>query len=464
MELWRLDATETARRVAAGDASAREVVEAHITRIDTVNPHVNAIVRDGSADALETAERIDRGELTGPLAGAVFTTKINTDHIGYPTDNGIKALASNFATVNHPVVRGLLEDGLAMIGRTNSPAFAMRFHTANDLHGETLNPHSHDVSCGGSSGGAAVAVATGMCQIAQGNDVAGSVRWPATLNGILGLRPTIGRMPSGGTNPTAPRGWSAANMATQGPLARTMRDLRAGYRAMARGDWNEPFWVPAPHEFPESTAPMKVALVTGDSGELDAHVVDAVRRTGDALARAGYHVTEALPPMPDTFFTLWERLGTFDISLGLASMLPGINDSGLTESVSDWVGTLPPPTPATFMSALNDRDMVMRAWNMFLSDYPLIITPMMAKASIPRAFDVSHPGAMSELLHHGRWGLNLSAIGMPALAFPAGRVEGVPIGVQLIAHQWREDILLNAGDALEQHFGPIEVVDVAWAP
>lgn len=463
MELWKLDATETAARVAAREVSAGEVVEAHITRIAEVNPHLNAIVRDASDEARATAARVDAGTVTGALAGAVFTSKINTDHVGYPTDNGIKALAENHGHVTHPVVRGLLDEGLAMIGRTNSPAFAMRFHTHNDLHGETLNPHSRDVSCGGSSGGAGVAVATGMCHIAQGNDVAGSVRWPATLNGILALRPTIGRMPSGGTNPAAPRGWSAANMSTQGPLARSMRDLRTAYYAMAAGDWNEPFWVPAPHTFPGGDSPTRVALVLDDGDELDPHVVDAVRRVGDALSNAGYDVHEAVPPMTDSFFTMWERVGTFDIALGLAPMLPGIDDSGLTASISDWVETIPTPTPQTFMAALADRDMVMRAWNVFLAEHPLMVTPMMAKASIARGFDVSYKGAMADLLRYGRWGVNLSAIAMPALAFPAGHVDGVPIGVQLVAHQWREDILLRAGDALEQHFGVVEPVDVSWA-
>ncbi len=463
MELWELDATETASRVAAHDVSAREVVDAHIARIAAVNPHLNAIVRDGSTEGTRIADAVDRGEVGGPLAGAVFTSKINTDHVGYPTDNGIKALAENHASVNHPVVRGLLDAGLAMVGRTNSPAFAMRFHTQNDLHGETLNPHSRDVSCGGSSGGAGVAVATGMCHVAQGNDVAGSVRWPATLNGVLGLRPTIGRMPTGGTNPAIPRGWSAANMSTQGPLARTMRDLRAAYHAMAAGDWTEPFWVPAPHQFPGVETPKRVALVLDDGHDLDPDVVDAVRRVGDALDVAGYDVNEAVPPMTESFFTLWERLGTFDIALGLAPMLPGIGDSGLTASISDWVDRIPAPTPQTFMAALADRDLVMRAWSRFLADFPLIVTPMMAKSSIARGYDVAHKGAMEDLLRHGRWGVNLSAIAMPALAFPAGRVDGVPIGVQMVAHQWREDILLDAGDALEQHFGRVAPVDVAWA-
>ncbi|MEY3587910.1 MAG: indoleacetamide hydrolase, partial [Actinomycetota bacterium] len=281
-----MSATEVARLVREKAVSAREVAEAHISRIDSVNPKLNAIVLR-TDDALRgTAAAIDNGTITGELAGAVVTTKINTDHAPYPTDNGIKSLRDNVPGTVHPSITGLLDAGLMMAGRTNSPAFAMRFHTANDLHGETMNPHREDISPGGSSGGAGVAVATGMCHIAQGNDVAGSVRWPAYMNGVLGLRPTVGRMPTGGTNPN-PRTWTASAMSTNGPLARTMADLRAGYRAMAVQNWNDPFWVPAAHEFPAPTAPIRVALVVNDEIGVHPAVQDALRRVGSLLEDAG---------------------------------------------------------------------------------------------------------------------------------------------------------------------------------
>lgn len=467
MEPWQLDATSAARLIAKRELSARECVDAHLGRINSVNPHLNAIVRRTDDDARRRAADIDAGRVAGPLAGAIMTSKINTDHVPYPSDNGIKALANHQPTETHPGIAGLLDEGLVMAGRTNSPAFAMRFHTANDLHGETLNPFDRDVSCGGSSGGAGVAVATGMCQIAQGNDIAGSIRWPATLNGVIGLRPTIGRIPGGGTNPAVGRGWGAANMSTNGPLARTMADIRAAFRAMSTNNWSDPNWTPVDHHFANDPlvrdgGPVRVGLVTSDGDHIDSHVVDAVKQVGTALEDAGYVVDEVSLPMADTFFTLWQRLGAFDIGLGLAPMLKDIGDSGLLAAISDWVTTLPEPTPQTFMSALIDRDFVMRAWTRFLVAHPIIVSPLMAVPSIRRGFDVDHPGAMAELVRIGRWGMNLSAIAMPSLAFPTGKVNGVPIGVQLFSRAWREDLLLDAGDALETRFGTVMPTDCVW--
>lgn len=462
MEAWQMDATSAARLISRRELSAIECAESHIRRIDSINARLNAIVRRTDDDARRHAAEVDAGRAGGRLAGAVMTTKINTDHVPYPSDNGIRALAGHVPVETHSCVAGLIDEGLSMVGRTNSPAFAMRFHTSNDLHGETLNPYDHDVSCGGSSGGAGVAVATGMCQIAQGNDVAGSIRWPATLNGVIGLRPTIGRIPSGGTNPTVGRSWGAANMATNGPLARSMADIRTSYLAMSRGTWNDPNWVPVGHEFPRNEKPLKVGLVTSDGSHIDPHVVDAVRRIGAALSDAGYEVEEVTLPMTDVFFTLWERLGALDLAYGLAPMLKNIGDSGLDTAISDWMTTLPDATPQTFMAGLIDRDFVMRAWTKFLADHPLVVSPLMALPSIRRNFDVDHPGAMAELMHIGRWGVNLSAVSMPALAYPAGRVDGVPIGVQIFSRAWREDLLLDAGDALEARFGAVTPTDILW--
>ena len=252
-------------------------------------------------------------------------------------------------------------------------------------------------------------------------------------------------------------------MSTNGPLARTMRDLRAGYAAMCVGDWADPLWVPAPHSFGAHDDPLKVAIVTEDGIDIDPDVVDAVREVGRALESAGYIVEEVVLPMVDVFFSLWERLGTLDMTLGLAPMLGDIDDQGLKTTVSDWLTTLPPATPETFMKALVDRDLVMRAWSAFFESHPIVVSPLMSLPSIPRAFDVSHPGAMSELMRIGRWGVNLSAVSMPALAFPTGHVDDVPIGVQLFSHAWREDLLLDAGDALERYFGVVQVADPLWS-
>ena len=127
--------------------------------------------------------------------------------------------------------------------------------------------------------------------------------------------------------------------------------------------------------------------------------------------------------------------------------------------MTDWVTTFPEPTGEMFLKGLQDRDMLIRAWNAFYAEYPLLVTPMMTLPTVPRAYDVSQPGGSAELDVYGRWGVNLSAIGMPALAYPHGSHEGAPMGVQIAAHSWREDLLLAAGDALEERLGAVQAVE-----
>lgn len=456
-----MGAVEIARHIAAGKLSAAEVVQSHAERIDDVNQKLNAIVLRTNEAAISGAIQVDSGKLNGPIAGAIITTKANTDHLPYPNDNGIKLLAENPSHSTAPCIQGLLDAGGLMIGRTNTPAFSMRFHTDNDLHGETLNPHGQHISCGGSSGGAGAAVASGMCSIAQGNDVGGSIRFPAFLNGVWGLRPTMGRMTTGGTNPN-PRAWSAANMATQGPLARNMEDLRVAYELMNRENWNDPFWVPVPHEFPGGDAPTRVALVTSDGHGMSDVTKNAVLLTGKILSEAGYEVEEVAAPMTEELFGLWQSIGSVDLLLGLVPMLEMLGDSGLSEVYNNWKHTFPEPTGATFMQAFQLRDIILRAWNVFLGKYPLVVMPVYTEPFMRRGEDRESTTSIVEVAEHARWVLNTPALGIPALAVPTGVVHGAPHGVQIASHAWREDLLLRAGDVMEQHLGRITPVDPAW--
>ncbi len=458
---WEMSGTEVARLISAKELSAVEVAESHIERINHVNTKLNAVVLRTDADARSRALDVDNGKVRGPLAGVAITTKINTDHLPYPMDNGIGALKDNPSASTHASIQGLLNDGAVMLGRTNSPAFALRAHTGNDLHGETHNPYGQHLSPGGSSGGAGAAVATGMCAIAQGNDVAGSVRWPAFCNGVIGLRPTIGRMPSGGSNPN-PRGLSAMMMSTQGPLARTMTDLRLGYAAMQHPNWNDPFWVPIQNEFPESTKPLRVALLTDDGRDMHESTRFAIRKVGTLLEDAGYEVEEISPPMLDVLFSMWLRLGSLDVQLGLIPQLELLNDSGLTKAIQGMGPSFPEPTPQTLMQALADRDLLFRAWNVFFDQYPLVVMPVLTKPFMRMNEDIEGPDVMAELWNHLRYTVNLAALAIPSLAFPVGHDNGIPLGVQIATHAWREDRLLAVGDALEERLGKVGVVDPIW--
>src|SRR5205823_9842212 len=144
----------------------------------------------------------DRRETLGLLHGVPITIKVNTDQAGCPTDNGVVAFRDNIAATDSPVVANFKRAGAVIIGRTNTPAFSMRIFADNALHGRTLNPRDPALSAGGSGGGAGAAVATGICPIAHGNDIGRSVRIPALYNGVVGLRVSLGRIPS--YNPSQP--------------------------------------------------------------------------------------------------------------------------------------------------------------------------------------------------------------------------------------------------------------------
>jgi amidase len=459
-ELWQLSATEQAQFVASGRASAVEVAAAHLARIDAVNGQLNAIVRRTDEHALAVAQRIDAGSINGSLAGAIATSKINTDHVPFPSDNGIVALKDNPSTNTAMCIQGMEEAGLVFAGRTNSPAFALRFHTGNDLHGQTFNPHNKAATPGGSSGGAAVAVATGMCAVAQGNDVGGSIRFPAFCNGVVGLRPTIGRMVTGGTNPN-PRMLGASFMATNGPLARTMTDLRATYAAMCKDNWADSAWVPAPHQFSPPHGPIKVALVVDDGHPMHSATLQAIRTAGQHLQDAGYEVEEIAPPSLSDLFGLWMRMSVLEMSTQFFPMVPHIGDSGLTKAIENWLPYFPEPSPQGMFKAYADRELILRAWNAFFAQFHIVVAPVLTKPYMRANEDLEGVEAFGEIITHSRWLLDLPPLGLPSLAVPVSEHEGMPQGVQLIAHTWREDLLLDAGDAIEQREGVRHVVDPA---
>src|SRR5437899_3543258 len=248
--IWQWSAVETAKAVKAGLVSAEEVVTAHVERLRTANPPINAVVVDLTAQAFEAARTADRrqaegGEL-GSLHGVPITIKINVDVEGQANSNGVAAFRDNIAPAGPAVVANLRGAGAIIIGLTNTPEFSLRAFTDNPLHGLTLNPWDKAVTCGGSSGGAAASVVSGIGAIAHGNDIGGSLRAPASWNGLTTIKPTQGRVPA--FNPSAPveRPPMAQLMSCQGPLAREVADVRLALEVMSRRDVRDPWGVPAP--------------------------------------------------------------------------------------------------------------------------------------------------------------------------------------------------------------------------
>jgi amidase len=309
--LWRWDAADLAAAIAKREISARDAVNACVERMQAVNPRLNAVTVDLSQQALADADAADealaRGEPLGPLHGVPVTTKENVDQEGCATVNGVEANRNVMAPADSPVVANLKKAGAIIIGRTNTPAFSFRLDTVNDFRGRTYSPWSRRHTPGGSSGGASSSVAAGITPIAQGNDIAGSVRYPAYCTGLYGLRPSFGRVPAYNPSSKAERTISSQLMSVQGPLARSVRDVRLALAAMAQSDPRDPWWTPAPLAGPPLAKRVAIVDRAEDLGGVapTAPVMEAMKAAAKALADAGYEVVDIRTPGLARAFELW---------------------------------------------------------------------------------------------------------------------------------------------------------------
>src|SRR5438874_1383854 len=269
-EIWRLTATELAQRIARRELSSAEVVDAHLARIDAINPALNAVVRvladEARAAAALADQQLAAGDKVGPLHGVPFTVKENIDMAGLPTTWGVPALAEAVVPLDAPVVERLRAAGAIPIGRTNLPDMALRTHTDSSLHGLTRNPWHPGRTAGGSSGGEAAALATGMSALGLGNDIGGSLRNPAGACGIVSIRPSAGRVPDAGFVPSQDWPLAVQLMNVQGPMARRVTDVRLALQALMGAHPRDPWSITAPFSGPPVAKPIRVAVVAEPPG------------------------------------------------------------------------------------------------------------------------------------------------------------------------------------------------------
>ena len=231
-DLWRWRAAELADGIRTGGISSREALASCIRRVEEVNPRVNAVIDLLAEEAFAAADLADKavrnGQPLGPLHGVPITVKINVDYANRATTNGVVAFKDNIVHDDSAVVANLRKAGAVIFGRTNVPCFSTRLFTDNDLYGRTYNPWDSSRTPGGSSGGAAAAVAVGIGALAHGNDRAGSIRFPAYACGVYGLRPSVGRVAEFNPSSKEERNLTSQLSNTQGPLGRSIADLRLG--------------------------------------------------------------------------------------------------------------------------------------------------------------------------------------------------------------------------------------------
>src|SRR6266850_815518 len=269
-EIWQLPATELAQRIARRQLSSAEVVDAHLARIDAVNPALNAVVRvladEARAAAVLADQALASGKTVGPLHGVPFMVKENIDMAGLATTWGVVPLAKAVAPADAPVVERMRAAGAIPIGRTNLPDMALRVHTDSSLHGLTRNPWNAGRTAGGSSGGEAVALATGMSALGLGTDIGGSLRNPANACGIASIRPSLGRVPDAGFVPAEDRLLAVQLMNVHGPMARRVADVRAALKVLIGAHPRDPWAVDAPFEGPALARPVRVAVLPEPHG------------------------------------------------------------------------------------------------------------------------------------------------------------------------------------------------------
>ncbi|MFI5002843.1 MAG: amidase [Reyranellales bacterium] len=464
MELWQLDATDLARLIRTGQASAREAVDSVLARLHKVNPAINAVVRVLEDEARTLAETADaarsRGHALPPLHGVPVTIKINTDQAGLPTDNGVVPLKDFIAKEDSPVVANLKHAGAIIVGRTNAPAFSMRIFSDNALHGRTLNPRDPTVTPGGSSGGAGAAIATGIGPIAHGNDIGGSVRIPAYCNGVVGLRTGFARIPS--FNPTAAmvgRPVGAVLMAVQGPHTRSVRDARLALEAMARGDRRDWRWNDVPMQGPPPARPIKVAIVPEFPGS-KTHPAQAaaVRQAGKHLQAAGYVVEEILPPDLERSVELWHMICVTDVFGGLWPQMQKMGDPDGIAAMRAWLELHKPVDLPTYVAALTEREGLLFRWMGFMQQWPLVIFPTLADLPPKQVADITVEG-QKQVLDSMRPALLAPLLGLPGLAVPVGSHGKLRTGVQITAMRNREDLCLDAGEIIEAAEGIVTPID-----
>jgi amidase len=454
-ELWQLSAAELAATIRSKEASSREVVDAHLERIDAVNARVNAIVEVLADDARAGADAADRaiaaGESVGSLHGVPVTVKQNIDVAGTATTLGLSVFKDAIAPTDGPPVERLREAGAIVIGRTNLPDFALRWHTDSDLAGATLNPWDARVSPGGSSGGEAAALITGMSPLGVGTDLGGSVRVPAAACGVVSLKVTWGRVADASVVAPPPTP-GIAQMDTTGPMARRVADLRIAFDALRGPSSRDPRYRDV--ELPESSTPVPFAVHVPDGTHPD--ISSALEGAGSALQSAGWTRVDAEPPDFGAPFEAWMAMIGHDVAASLP-ILREVGGEQALQFIDMMMSVIPIVDEETFAVLVAERrPQLVAEWATFQAGTPLVLTPVMTQPTYAVGSDLADPLAVIASLACVP---PLNLLGLPAAVVPVGTAGGLPIGAQLIGPAWREDICLDAATALEAALGPVTPID-----
>ncbi|HEV8429448.1 MAG TPA: amidase [Pyrinomonadaceae bacterium] len=446
-ELVELPLRTLAKMIQQREVSPVEVAEAHLERIARLNPALNAIVTI-APDVIERAKAAEtallRGEQVGSLHGLPVTIKDTIDTAGLRTTSGSKIRMNYVPETDAPAVARLRAAGAIVLGKTNAAEMAMDYTADNPIFSRTNHPLDPKLTPGGSSGGEAVAIATGMSPGGIGSDLAGSVRIPAHFCGICGLKPTTGRIPGELQFPPSIGPYSLG--AVIGPMARTVGDLHLLLDALSKDP-------PGRSSF--DLRGSRVAWYTDDGvAPVTEETAKAVATAAAALGDAGLIAEERRPPHVDRGNEMWLKIFSRASVVQLRAHYKGRESEGGT-FVRWRLGTAddtPAPTLDEYIAGWMERDRLREELLLWMESTPLIIAPVGATPAYPHdTLKVTVRGSTFGTFRAFSYAQTFSVFDLPVVTIPAGKSkEGLPIGVQLAGSPFAEEKILAAAHVVEK--------------
>ena len=458
-DLCFTSAVELAELIRRRALSPVEVTRAVLERIDRLNTSLGAYVMVHAERALGEARAAERavmaGEPLGPLHGVPVSIKDNLWTAGERTTYGSRLFAEFVAPEDAPSVAGLRAAGAIFVGKTNLPEFAWRGSTDNRLFGESRNPWDLTRTPGGSTGGGAAAVAAGLGPLALGSDGAGSIRIPASFCGLVGLKPTFGRVPM---YPAAGGNELVAHVC---PLARTVRDVALMMSAIARHDRRDPFALPddgldylaacnEPFAGARGSAPVRIAWSANlGFAPVDPETREIAEAAASAFSEVGLTVEEASPDLGDPSFILQTLYG--GAQAGAHAARSPEQKAQMDPELVAYAEASASLSAVEYLRAVAARQALVDALRLFFERYDLLLTPTVCLPAFPLGVVGPSEVAGRKVTHLG-WTLcyPFNYSGQPAVSVPAGwTASGLPVGLQIVGRRLEDALVLRAAAAFE---------------
>ena len=454
--VWKT-AVELAGLIRRGEVSAVEVLMACLEQIDAVNPQLNAIVTYLPERALELARRADekqaRGDKLGVLHGLPIAHKDLFETAGICTTMGSPAFSDYIPKSDDLIIARLKQAGCITLGKTNVPEFGAGSHTFNPVFGATRNPYDISKTCGGSSGGAAVALAAGMIPIADGSDMGGSLRNPASFCNVVGLRPTPGRVPQ------YPKGNAWSTLSVDGPMGRTVQDVALMLQAIAGYDSRAPISLQQPASdfaanLERDFAGVKIAW-SPDLGGLpvDAQVRSAIEQQLPIFSELGCIVDKAQPDFADAY-DIFQTLRAWNFELSFAERFAEFGEDAFKETIR-WNAAQGRKLSAGQISRTEaKRTELFHRVREFLDTYEFLLLPTVQVPPFPIDWEYPSEIAGIAMNTYVDWMMTCAYItvtGLPAISLPGGfTADGLPVGLQIVGRPRADFAVLQLAYAFQE--------------